>query len=128
MQVKDFIALCTLLYDIMLKWAMTVLCMLPFLICSFRHSWKLSCIKLLYRYMGATLQQEFWDCVIIYSEFKLWRNYGKTNNSILCSGFECICCMVLQGMGTFDSFQSALRFASMYICALCSSSFQHTTV
>lgn len=48
--------------------------------------------------------------MIIRSEFNLWHSNGKTNNSVLCSGFECICCVVLQGMVTFDSFQSALRF------------------
>lgn len=34
----------------------------------------------------------------------------------------------LQEMVTFDSFQSALRFAGMKVCALYSSSFQHTSV
>ena len=83
----------------------------------------LTCCTELYRYMGATFQQDFWDCVIICSEFKLWRDFGKTNSSVLCAGFECICCVGFTGNGDFWQFS-----VSPEACALCFSSFQHTTV
>ena len=51
--------------------------------------------------------------MIICSEFKLCEVIMEKQTTQ--PGFECVCCKVLQGMVTFHSFQSTLRFAGMKV-------------
>lgn len=64
--------------------------------------------------MGATFQGDFQTYVILCSQLEWWRDYGKTNNWVLCSYTGCILCVILHSIVSFDSFQSARRFVPLH--------------